>query len=1170
MAIAHNIHRASGLDSEITPRGRDGVCSDDVIDEFQAHSLESQGTDISEVDSGMGSDDYDLLELGEASSDYCRVGSQCCLIPFELYDLPDLSSILSVETWNDCLTEEERFALTEYLPDMEQEMFSLTIRELLSGGNFHFGRPLHGLFEKLKGGLCEPKVDLYCRCMNFLQMRKHYHHLHEYQKCMVDSLVCMRNAWENYSGYGVEERLRHLNMLKSQRALGYTKNKRPKVGQWDINPMKPSLGMQSSTAFVASEQIRKGESYPRGILKVSHMNASSRREFTGPPSRFFSLSQELEPDCRPLPSPLPHPSQDPVTGFELKSTGTSRSLKRDADVGVECGMAIQPGRRVAISRLKKRSMKVEHLKRNVQHAIAEEDREGNSYDQCSLDPPMKDMHAEWNGLLMLEGGQIDCQGGRKPRKNRVQDGGVGMNAVWTIGTKKRKAGQGQKIMAGPSPAPNYGLYSQSGHNVGRKLLKLRGKQSENGAHECIRGSGVPAQNEETESDSSEKGERDNISLNKLKHLGHANGMVEKNNKKIQKGYDQHLDQENSPGTPSFQSKGKKIRSRGTKLKGNTSKSFSTSTKLPGSQKSNYKWTKKGKIHDGHRDDLPLPVSKVKPAKQKNKALADPVDKLPREDYLQDYAGGMLDAEKDRAENTDRAENKDQVTEVVGSEFYQHAKRNTVIMGCDSVKKGLKGKKAAKHTDVLEDCDYTQSRTKRKIRHPNVTRKANKEVSQSGSLSSVTPDPNMWERESTDVEAELSATPTAHTGLSFSITHLLSSIRKSMITFNSEEATHIVNGAKNNDEKHGPAVADSGARAFHSFDYLEGCSSDGRNKLSSLTVREIVNYVRANPGDPCILEMQEPLEDLVRGVLKILASKTAPLGAKGWEALVVYEKSTKSWSWIGSNFVLRIDLGAAEEETSSEAWGIPQKTLVKLVDAFANWLKSKQEVLKKIANLPPPPIMMLPYLDEKERFRDLRAQKSLVTINPSSDEVRAFFQAEEILRYSIPDKAFSYTAIDGRKSIVAPLRRGSGKPISKARGHFMLKPDRPPHITVLCLVRDAAARLPGSIGTRLDICTLIRDSQYLVEHVSDAQVNSVVSGALDRLHYEQDPCVQFDGDRKLWVYLHGDREEEDFEDLGTSSMKKAKWTRKDSREHAGTRMTTDGSFSDIGDLDAVDS
>ena len=57
-----------------------------------------------------------------------------------------------------------------------------------------------------------------------------------------------------------------------------------------------------------------------------------------------------------------------------------------------------------------------------------------------------------------------------------------------------------------------------------------------------------------------------------------------------------------------------------------------------------------------------------------------------------------------------------------------------------------------------------------------------------------------------------------------------------------------------------------------------------------------------------------------------------------------------------------------------------------------------------------------------------------------------------------------------------------------------------------LPRNAAARLPGSIGTRSDVCTLIRDSRYIVEDVSDAQVNQFVSGALDRLHYERAPCV----------------------------------------------------------------
>lgn len=77
------------------------------------------------------------------------------------------------------------------------------------------------------------------------------------------------------------------------------------------------------------------------------------------------------------------------------------------------------------------------------------------------------------------------------------------------------------------------------------------------------------------------------------------------------------------------------------------------------------------------------------------------------------------------------------------------------------------------------------------------------------------------------------------------------------------------------------------------------------------------------------------------------------------------------------------------------------------------------------------------------------------------------------------------------------------------------------------MRDATARFPRSIDTRENVFTLIRDSQYIVEDVSDAQVNQVISGALDYLHYECDPCVQFYGHRKLWVYLHSERVEEYF-------------------------------------------
>lgn len=181
-------------------------------------------------------------------------------------------------------------------------------------------------------------------------------------------------------------------------------------------------------------------------------------------------------------------------------------------------------------------------------------------------------------------------------------------------------------------------------------------------------------------------------------------------------------------------------------------------------------------------------------------------------------------------------------------------------------------------------------------------------------------------------------------------------------------------------------------------------------------------------------------------------------------------------------------GIPEVQIMPEAWGIPQKTLTKLEEMFASWLKHDQETLQQIVQLPlPPPPPMPGPVDERDRFRDLRAQKSLMTITPSTEDMRAYFRREELVRYSLPDRVFRYTTADGGKSAVAPLRRGGGKPTSKARDHVMLKPDRPPHVTILCLVRDAAARLPGSIGTRADVCVLIRDSDFIMEDVSDAQV-----------------------------------------------------------------------------------
>ncbi|XP_058214946.1 uncharacterized protein LOC131326252 [Rhododendron vialii] len=376
------------------------------------------------------------------------------------------------------------------------------------------------------------------------------------------------------------------------------------------------------------------------------------------------------------------------------------------------------------------------------------------------------------------------------------------------------------------------------------------------------------------------------------------------------------------------------------------------------------------------------------------------------------------------------------------------------------------------------------------------------------------------------------TPTLHTGFSFSIIHLLSAVRIALLTPPAEGLTSA-NGIQEDKNPQGinasPSCQSKG---------VENLKQAEEKNLPKLNIDQIVSRVRLRPGDPCILETKEPLIDLVRGVLKILSCKTAPLRAKGWKPLTAYAKSNKRWSWIGPvslNFSIN---DCASVDTASEAWCIPHKIIVKMVDCFANWLKNDQEALKRVGCLPSPPLVLLMQpANAEDRFQALKPHKSLITISPSSGQVKTYFHEEEIVRHLFPKRAFSYTALDGRKSMVAPLRMCSGKPSGKARDHFMLKRSRPPHVTVLGLVRDAAARLPGKMGTRADVCTLLRDSQYVVDDISNIQVNQVVSGALDRLHCEVDPCVKFDRDRHLWVYLHGDREEEDFVSDGCCSSRR---------------------------------
>uniref|UniRef100_A0AAY5JZM6 DEUBAD domain-containing protein n=1 Tax=Esox lucius TaxID=8010 RepID=A0AAY5JZM6_ESOLU len=166
------------------------------------------------------------------------------------------------------------------------------------------------------------------------------------------------------------------------------------------------------------------------------------------------------------------------------------------------------------------------------------------------------------------------------------------------------------------------------------------------------------------------------------------------------------------------------------------------------------------------------------------------------------------------------------------------------------------------------------------------------------------------------------------------------------------------------------------------------------------------------------------------------------------------------------------------------------------------------------------------------------------VRPSTGDERRVFQVQEQQRYDQPHKAFTFR-MHGFESVVGPVKGVFDKEMSlnKAREHTLLRSDRPAYVTILSLVRDAAARLPNGEGTRAEICELLKDSQFLAPDVTSAQVNTVVSGALDRLHYEKDPCVKYDIGRKLWIYLHRDRSQEEFGE---------RWRQQDARRPGSCR------------------
>ncbi|XP_020730331.2 nuclear factor related to kappa-B-binding protein isoform X1 [Odocoileus virginianus] len=247
-------------------------------------------------------------------------------------------------------------------------------------------------------------------------------------------------------------------------------------------------------------------------------------------------------------------------------------------------------------------------------------------------------------------------------------------------------------------------------------------------------------------------------------------------------------------------------------------------------------------------------------------------------------------------------------------------------------------------------------------------------------------------------------------------------------------------------------------------------------------------------------------ELVLPALQYLAGESRAVPSS-FSPFVEFKEKTQQWKLLGQS----------------------QDNEKELAALFQLWLETKDQAFCKQETE-----------DSSDATTPVPRVRTDYVVRPSTGEEKRVFQEQERYRYSQPHKAFTFR-MHGFESVVGPVKGVFDKETSlnKAREHSLLRSDRPAYVTILSLVRDAAARLPNGEGTRAEICELLKDSQFLAPDVTSTQVNTVVSGALDRLHYEKDPCVKYDIGRKLWIYLHRDRSEEEFERIHQAQAAAAK-------------------------------
>ncbi|KAJ0692709.1 putative nuclear factor related to kappa-B-binding protein [Helianthus annuus] len=113
--------------------------------------------------------------------------------PPELFELNNLTGLLSYEVWQTQLSVQEREFLTQFLPEGSEP--HVVVHELLAGNNLYFGNPFKNWGASICSGDYHPDAILRQEQRNKANKVAYYSELQEYHTKMIGSLQLWKERW---------------------------------------------------------------------------------------------------------------------------------------------------------------------------------------------------------------------------------------------------------------------------------------------------------------------------------------------------------------------------------------------------------------------------------------------------------------------------------------------------------------------------------------------------------------------------------------------------------------------------------------------------------------------------------------------------------------------------------------------------------------------------------------------------------------------------------------------------------------------------------------------------------------------------------------------------------------------------------------------------------------